>query len=105
MLLHTAHCTLHTAHCTLQGLFPSNFVTLDLDGGEGRGERKRSVAFNEEVTVRHLLSTARYTSATNASTLNLNTSDHPQVEVKEVEQVTFPTQETIDQVAAPAPPT
>jgi len=51
-----------------EGLFPSNFVTLDLDGGEGRGERKRSVAFNEEV------------------------------EVKEVEQVTFPTQETIDQV-------
>lgn len=47
-----------------EGLFPSNFVTMDLDGA---GERKRSVAFNEEV------------------------------EVKEVEQVTFPAQETIDQ--------
>lgn len=49
-----------------EGLFPSNFVTLDLDGA-GSGERKRSVVFNEEV------------------------------EVKEVEQVTFPAQETIDQ--------
>jgi len=47
-----------------EGLFPSNFVTLDLDGA---GEKKRSVVFNEEV------------------------------EVKEVEQVTFPAQETIDQ--------
>jgi len=47
-----------------EGLFPSNFVTLDM---EGLPERKRSVVFNEEV------------------------------EVKEVEQVTFPTQETIDQ--------
>jgi len=47
-----------------EGLFPSNFVTMELDGA---GERKRSVVFNEEV------------------------------EVKEVEQVTFPAQETIDQ--------
>jgi len=47
-----------------EGLFPSNFVTMDLEGTQ---ERKRSVVFNEEV------------------------------EVKEVEQVTFPTQETIDQ--------
>jgi len=46
-----------------EGLFPSNFVTMDL---EGTSERKRSVVFNEEV------------------------------EVKEVEQVTFPTQETIE---------
>merc|ERR1712083_1013932 len=46
------------------GLFPSNFVTMDLEGSQ---ERKRSVVFNEEV------------------------------EVKEVEQVTFPAQETIDQ--------
>ena len=46
-----------------EGLFPSNFVTTDL---EGTSERKRSVVFNEEV------------------------------EVKEVEQVTFPTQETIE---------
>jgi len=49
-----------------EGLFPSNFVTTDLDS-DARGERKRSVVFNEEV------------------------------EVKEVEQVTFPAQETIDQ--------
>jgi len=49
-----------------EGLFPSNFVTTDLDS-DVRGERKRSVVFNEEV------------------------------EVKEVEQVTFPAQETIDQ--------
>jgi len=49
-----------------EGLFPSNFVTLDLEG-EVRGERKRSVAFNEEV------------------------------EVQEVEQLTFPAQDTIDQ--------
>jgi len=47
-----------------EGLFPSNFVTMDLEGSQ---ERKRSVVFNEEV------------------------------EVKEVEQVTFPAQETIDQ--------
>jgi len=47
-----------------EGLFPSNFVTTDLEGSQ---ERKRSVVFNEEV------------------------------EVKEVEQVTFPAQETIDQ--------
>jgi len=47
-----------------EGLFPSNFVTMDLEVAQ---ERKRSVVFNEEV------------------------------EVKEVEQVTFPTQETIDQ--------
>ena len=31
-----------------QGLFPSNFVTTDLDS-DARGERKRSVVFNEEV--------------------------------------------------------
>ena len=31
-----------------QGLFPSNFVTTDLDA-DARGERKRSVVFNEEV--------------------------------------------------------
>ena len=31
-----------------QGLFPSNFVTTDLDS-DVRGERKRSVVFNEEV--------------------------------------------------------
>jgi len=48
-----------------EGLFPSNFVTMDLV--ESSQERKRSVVFNEEV------------------------------EVKEVEQVTFPAQETIDQ--------
>ena len=48
-----------------EGLFPSNFVTLDM-GGAG-GERKRSVVFNEEV------------------------------EVKEVEQVTWPAQSTIDE--------
>ena len=47
-----------------EGLFPSNFVTMDLSGS---GERKRSVAFNEEV------------------------------EVKEVEQVTWPVQNTIDE--------
>jgi len=52
-----------------EGLFPSNFVTTELDipAAEGKGERKRSVVFNEEV------------------------------EVNEVEQVTFPAQETIDQ--------
>ena len=32
----------------VQGLFPSNFVTTDLDS-DARGERKRSVVFNEEV--------------------------------------------------------
>ena len=32
-----------------QGLFPSNFVTTDLDS-DARGERKRSVVFNEEVS-------------------------------------------------------
>ena len=47
-----------------EGLFPSNFVTMDLAGS---GERKRSVAFNEEV------------------------------EVKEVEQVTWPVQNTIEE--------
>ena len=31
-----------------KGLFPSNFVTTDLDA-DARGERKRSVVFNEEV--------------------------------------------------------
>jgi len=52
-----------------EGLFPSNFVTTSLEeANKGSGERKRSVVFNEEV------------------------------EVKEVEQVTFPRQETIDQV-------
>ena len=33
-----------------QGLFPSNFVTTDLDS-DARGERKRSVVFNEEVSL------------------------------------------------------
>lgn len=56
-----------------EGLFPSNFVTTDLDAplssseAVRNDERKRSVVFNEEV------------------------------EVQEVEQVTFPAQETIDQ--------
>ena len=49
-----------------EGLFPSNFVTMDMNGA-GSGERKRSVVFNEEV------------------------------EVKEVEQVTWPAQNTIDE--------
>ena len=48
-----------------EGLFPSNFVTMDMAGAGG--ERKRSVVFNEEV------------------------------EVQEVEQVTWPTQSTIDE--------
>jgi len=48
-----------------EGLFPSNFVTMDMAGAGG--ERKRSVVFNEEV------------------------------EVKEVEQVTWPAQSTIDE--------
>lgn len=49
-----------------EGLFPSNFVTTDLEAPVEK-EKKRSVVFNEEV------------------------------EVKEVDQVTFPAQETIDQ--------
>jgi len=49
-----------------EGLFPSNFVTTELEAAPG-GERKRSVVFNEEV------------------------------EVQEVEQVTFPAQHTIDE--------
>jgi len=48
-----------------EGLFPANFVTSEL---ETNGERRKSVVFNEEVTV------------------------------QEVEQVTFPTQKTIDEV-------
>ena len=51
-----------------EGLFPSNFVSMDMtEPGPGAGERKRSVVFNEEV------------------------------EVKEVEQVTWPQQNTIDE--------
>ena len=50
-----------------EGLFPSNFVTLDMAGAAPGSERKRSVVFNEEV------------------------------EVNEVEQVTWPAQTTIDE--------
>ena len=50
-----------------EGLFPSNFVTLDMSGAAQGSERKRSVVFNEEV------------------------------EVNEVEQVTWPAQTTIDE--------
>merc|ERR1719219_1567706 len=50
-----------------EGLFPSNFVTLDMSGSAPGSERKRSVVFNEEV------------------------------EVNEVEQVTWPAQTTIDE--------
>ena len=50
-----------------EGLFPSNFVTLDMSGAATGSERKRSVVFNEEV------------------------------EVNEVEQVTWPAQTTIDE--------
>ena len=50
-----------------EGLFPSNFVTLDMSGAGPGSERKRSVVFNEEV------------------------------EVNEVEQVTWPAQTSIDE--------
>ena len=50
-----------------EGLFPSNFVTLDMSGTGPATERKRSVVFNEEV------------------------------EVNEVEQLTWPAQTSIDE--------
>ena len=36
-----------------EGLFPSNFVTTELEAAPG-GERKRSVVFNEEVEVQEV---------------------------------------------------
>ena len=37
-----------------EGLFPANFVSLDLDAAD-TGERRKSVQFNEEVVLANIL--------------------------------------------------
>ena len=97
------YCTFSTPYSfTTQGLFPSNFVTTDLDS-DARGERKRSVVFNEEVSHQNSIPKSVVTRVHNSLSMNIwgmliILHWLSQVEVKEVEQVTFPAQETIDQV-------
>ena len=69
-----------------EGLFPSNFVTTELEAAPG-GERKRSVVFNEEVEVQEV----EQVNNPNVSLLVLTT------QLCALLQVTFPAQRTIDE--------
>lgn len=53
-----------------QGLFPSNFVTTDLDS-DARGERKRSVVFNEEVSHQNSIPKSVVTRVHNSLSMNI----------------------------------